>query len=276
VGPSLDRTNALPRPRKFLGQVFLVERSLLIPSLAFLSNPSRRPPILEIGPGLGQATRPLLETGSEVVALEVDSRFSPALQSLAEEFPTFRFRIADAQTVSWDGVFPGIYSVFGNLPYFLSTAFLEHLLEREWHWQRAAFLLQREVSQRLLANPGEEGYGALSVLARFRARLSPGPFVPRQAFRPVPKVDSAFLHLERLPEPLFPVPDATRFTDLVRGAFGQRRKTLSNNLRRLHPELSRETVERILTKAGIDPRRRGETLSPQEFARLAWILEESG
>jgi 16S rRNA (adenine1518-N6/adenine1519-N6)-dimethyltransferase len=175
--------------------------------------------------------------------------------------------------ISWDGLFDGPYSVFGNLPFYLSTALLEHLLEGEVNWLRAVFLLQEEVTQRLLAEPGEEGYGALSILAKLRAHLSAGPSVSRRCFHPIPRVDSAFLFLERLSAPRVSVPNIKHFVALVHGAFAQRRKTLTNNLLRMNPHFSRTQVSNLLDSAGIAGKRRGETLSLEEFARLAWALE---
>ncbi|MEI6308507.1 MAG: 16S rRNA (adenine(1518)-N(6)/adenine(1519)-N(6))-dimethyltransferase RsmA [bacterium] len=260
------------RPHKSLGQVFLIERSSLSSCFTYLQAGSQRV-ILEIGAGLGQVTRPLLRTGAEVTALELDRRFLPTLAGLAEENARFHFHLVDAQKVSWDGFFPGPYSVFGNLPFFLSTALLEHLLEGEVNWLRAVFLLQEEVTLRLLAGPGEEGYGALSILAQLRAHLSPGPSVSRRCFHPIPRVDSAFLYLERLSAPRVSVPNMKRFVALVHGAFAQRRKTLTNNLLRMNPHLSRIQAASLLNSAGISEKRRGETLSLEEFARLAWALE---
>ena len=260
------------RPHKSLGQVFLIERSSLSSCFTYLQAGPQRA-ILEIGPGLGQATRPLLKTGAEVTALELDRRFIPTLAGLAEENSRFHFYLVDAQKISWDGFSPGPYSVFGNLPFYLSTAILEHLLEGESNWLRAVFLLQQEVTQRLLAGPGEEGYGALSILARLRAHLSAGPSVSRRCFHPIPRVDSAFLFLERLPAPRVSVPNMKRFIALVHGAFAQRRKTLTNNLLRMNPHLSRTQAASLLDNAGIAGKRRGETLSLEEFARLAWALE---
>jgi 16S rRNA (adenine1518-N6/adenine1519-N6)-dimethyltransferase len=260
------------RPKKSLGQVFLIERSSLSSCFTYLQAGPQRA-ILEIGAGLGQATRPLLGTGAEVTALELDRRFLPTLAGLADENPRFHFHLADALTVSWDALFAGPYSVFGNLPFYLSTALLEHLLEGEVHWSRAVFLLQEEVTRRLLAGPGEEGYGALSILARLRAHLSLGPNVSRRCFHPIPRVDSAFLFVERLSKPRVSVPNMKRFVTLIHGAFAQRRKTLANNLLRMDPNLSRIQAAGLLDSAGIAEKRRGETLSLEEFARLAWALE---
>jgi len=265
-------SNLPPQPHKSLGQVFLIERSVLPSCFSFLNAGSQRA-ILEIGPGLGQATRSLLKTGAEVTAVELDRRFAPTLAGLADENPRFHFHIADALSISWDGLFVGSYSVFGNLPFYLSTALLEHLLESEGNWLRAVFLLQEEVTRRLLAGPGEEGYGALSLLAKLRAQLSPGPSVSRRCFHPIPRVDSAFLFLERLSAPRVSVPNMKHFIALIHGAFAQRRKTLANNLLRMNPQFSRSQAANLLESVGIAEKRRGETLSLEEFAQLAWSLE---
>ncbi len=117
----------------------------------------------------------------------------------------------------WDELFKGTYQVFGNLPYYLSSSLLEQLLEHEHRWERAAFLLQKEVVARLVAKPGSKAYSALTILSDFHAKLEKGPIVGRHSFYPVPKVDSQFLHLIRRDAPPVNVPNRQIFWQLVRG-----------------------------------------------------------
>jgi 16S rRNA (adenine1518-N6/adenine1519-N6)-dimethyltransferase len=260
------------KPLKFFGQSFLQELSVLKAPFEFLEL-SPQKSILEIGAGVGNVTRRILKEGPRVIALEVDHRFIPVLNQLKEEFPGFDFQIKDALSLSWDALFNGEpYSIFGNIPYNITGPLLEKMLLREKKWERGVLLLQEEVSRRLLAPPGEKEYSSLTLFARFKARIKKGPRVSRKCFFPVPKVDSAFIFLERKLEPDFPVIDEGFLLGLIRGTFQERRKTLSNNLLRIFPSLSRFELEELQSQVGFSFKRRSETLSLEEFSKLANIL----
>lgn len=261
-------------PKKSLGQVFLQDLPSLRASLEFLGLGSGVQ-VLEIGSGVGNVTEALLATGAEVIGLEIDRRFQPVLERLQATSPAFQYRIGDANQEHWDELFTETYQVFGNLPYHLSSSLLEQLLEREHRWERAAFLLQKEVVERLVAKPGSKAYSALTILSDFHARLEKGPIVGRHSFYPVPQVDSQFLHLIRRDAPPVNVPNRQVFWQLVRGAFAHRRKTLLNNLLVLYPALDRSQWQVLLERCGIDFQRRGESLAIEEFARLARTVEGS-
>ncbi len=226
--------------------------------------------ILEIGAGVGNVTRRILEEGPFVIAIEVDKRFSPNLTQLKDDFSRFDFKIMDALSISWDSLFGGEnYSIFGNIPYNITGPLLEKMLLREKKWEKGVLLLQEEVSQRLLSPPGEKTYSSLTVFANLKAKILKGPKVSKKCFFPTPKVDSAFVFFLRKVQPDFPVLDEQFLLELVRGVFQQRRKTLLNNLLRVFPTLSRGELERLEENAGFSFSRRSETLSLEEFCKLA-------
>lgn len=257
------------KPLKTLGQSFLQELSVLKTPIHFL-NISSQSWILEIGAGVGNVTRRILAEAPKVIALEVDQRFSPILAQLKDDFPNFDFQITDALSISWDSLFEGEnYAIFGNIPYNITGALLEKMLLREKNWEKGVLLLQEEVSRRLLSPPGEKNYSSLTVLANFKAKILKGPKVSKKCFFPVPEVDSRFVFFLRKDQPDFLVFDEQFLLELVRGVFQQRRKTLSNNLLRMFPNLSRQKLKELESKAGFSFSRRSETLSLEEFCKLA-------
>jgi len=218
--------------------------------------------VVEIGPGGGVLTERLAATASRVVAVEVDTAWGLALGQKIDRGST-QVIIGDALEIAW-GRIPAGTLVAGNLPFNISTVLIEHVLQ---HWQivpRAAFLVQKEVADRLLAGPGDSAYGALSVVTAARARAVHLGVVRRGSFRPPPKVDGAFVGLV-LTSPVLDEQEMGRFVATVRLAFSQRRKQLRNAL---GAGWGRKESDRSLAVAGIDPRRRAEQLSLADFVRL--------
>jgi 16S rRNA (adenine1518-N6/adenine1519-N6)-dimethyltransferase len=253
------------RPKKEWGQNFLGDENILR-GLASLARLSSADWVVELGAGLGHFTRALADTGAHVVAVERDRELAPILRS---ELPAVEVIEADAKSFDLLSVAQRAGSkivLCGNLPYHLSSPILFHLLDQRTAVKRAVLLLQREVAERIAAPPGGRDYGLLSVLLQHVADASIGLSVPRHAFTPPPDVESCALVLEMLPELRAPVKDEQRFRTLVKAAFSQRRKTLWNALRALPGGRD------ALTAAGIDPQRRGETLSVQEFASIERAL----
>jgi 16S rRNA (adenine1518-N6/adenine1519-N6)-dimethyltransferase len=220
--------------------------------------------VVEIGPGLGALSGELAATASDLVLVEIDRRLSDRLRERYSGVSHVRVVNADALAVDFGRLLDGHGGAvaIGNLPYSVGTQILLRLLELRLHFARLVLMLQREVAERIVAAPGSKLYGTLSVWtalrgdARIAFRVSSGAFVPR------PKVDSAVVTIALLREPRVAIADPRRFRDVVRGAFGQRRKTLRGALDRL---ATRSQIE----AAGIDPKRRGETLSLEEFAAIA-------
>jgi 16S rRNA (adenine1518-N6/adenine1519-N6)-dimethyltransferase len=252
------------RPKKEWGQNFLGDPESL-DALAGLARLRSGDTAVELGAGLGHLTRALLATGARVVAVERDRELAPILR---EGLPGAEVVEADAKSFDFASVASGgKVVVCGNLPYHLSSPILFHLLDQRRFLRRAVLLLQREVAERVAAEPGGREHGVLSVLVQQAADAHIGLSVDRQAFTPPPEVDSSALVLEFLERPRAEVRDEARFRKLVKTAFAQRRKTLWNALSPL--EGGREALER----AGIDPKRRAETLSVLEFASIERALD---
>jgi 16S rRNA (adenine1518-N6/adenine1519-N6)-dimethyltransferase len=219
--------------------------------------------VLEIGPGRGVLTRPLLAAGARVVAVEIDpdlvERFPPAL---LERLALIH---ADFLDLDLSALPAGPMAVVANLPYSSGTAIVERLLCEPSRFTRLTVMLQKEVAERLGARPGSRSYGALSVLTALRAHPTLLFEVPPEAFRPPPKVYSAVVRLDVFPEIRTDVPDPGFFARVVHGAFSQRRKTLRNSMRAAFGAAGPAALE----AAGIDPSRRAETLALEEFVELA-------
>jgi 16S rRNA (adenine1518-N6/adenine1519-N6)-dimethyltransferase len=246
-------------PRKRFGQHFLVDRAVVAKIVQAIS-PQPGEHVVEIGPGLGALTEPLLERLPSLDAVEIDRDLAAAL---ATRFGPERLRIHVADALEFDFCALGTpLRVVGNLPYNISTPLLFHLAECIACLQDCHFMLQREVVQRIAARPGGKDYGRLSVLLQYRfearelLRVAPG------AFRPAPAIESALVRLApRRPLP-WPAHDESVLAELVAKAFTQRRKTLRNALRD-------RVEERDFAAAGIDPGLRPEALSVAQFVRLA-------
>jgi 16S rRNA (adenine1518-N6/adenine1519-N6)-dimethyltransferase len=251
------------RPRKRFGQHFLHDPAVIGRIVAAI-RPAPGDRLVEIGPGLGALTRPLLEAASELDAIELDRDLLELLRVDCAGLGTLRIHHADALAFDFAelrGAGPPL-RVAGNLPYNISTPLLFHLLAQAEHLRDLHFMLQKDVVDRMAAGPGEEAYGRLSVMLQYRCRVEPLFAVGPGAFRPPPRVWSAVVRL--VPRETLPVAvrDERRFAEVVRLAFGQRRKTLRNSLREL---LDPGRIE----AAGVDSGARPETLDLAAFAALS-------
>ncbi len=229
--------------------------------------------ILEIGAGIGTLTAALARAGASVVAVEVDARFIPILRAVCAPYPMVRILYADAMRLTAD-VLSGLPAkVVANLPYAIASPLLINLLEAGWG-RRYVVMVQEEVAERIAALPGTPAYGLLSVAVRAHASPSIIMRVPRSAFFPPPQVTSAVVRLDVPDDP--PVPRALipALMAVARAAFGQRRKMLRSALRGAAAGRSATAAEILCREAGIDPHRRGEDLSLDEFARLAQALAD--
>jgi 16S rRNA (adenine1518-N6/adenine1519-N6)-dimethyltransferase len=282
-------TDAYPSPRLLLqrydlrakktwGQNFLGDPEVL-DDIAALAAPAAGETVVELGAGLGHLSWRLLRRGARVVAVERDRDMARVLRrELADGITLLE---ADAARLAWPelalrfgtadtpGSTPRL-AVTGNLPYHLSSPILFSLLDAAPSVRRAVFLLQREVAERLAAGPGTRDFGLLSVLLQRHAEVEVARRVPAGAFWPPPKVESAVL-CARFHPPAEAVLDEGRFRRLVKAGFGQRRKTLRNALEAAHVAPPEELAA-ALEAAGIDPGRRGETLSVREWAALERAL----
>ncbi len=264
------------RPKKSLGQVFLIERSVQENILA-LADLGADDTVVEIGPGTGALTRDILPRVKRLIALEIDADLASYLRTSMETTSRLHLVCADALRFDYERASSSLgtrLKVVGNLPYVISAPLLVTFLEQRKAFSRLVLMLQKEVAQRLTAPPGTKQYGTLSVLCRSCFHVDLELKVSRNCFHPVPKVDSAVLRFVPRESSLFP-PEAERaFRELVRAAFSKRRKTLLNSLRSsLGKRLPGERIRELLEDCGIDPRRRAETLSAEEYASLAQHLQ---
>jgi 16S rRNA (adenine1518-N6/adenine1519-N6)-dimethyltransferase len=228
-------------------------------------------PVVELGPGLGHLTRFLAATGARVTAVEKDRDMIAVLEK--EAIPGVRVVAGNAATVDFAQV-AGVpeVKVAGNLPYHLTSSILFQVLEQRATVTRAVFTLQKEVVDRLAAEPGGRDYGLLTAILGLYFSSENLFDIDANRFHPPPKVDSAVLRLIRRPEPLAPVVDGARFIRLVKAGFAQRRKTLINSLKSDKTLGTHEQLLAALATAGIDPSRRAETLSSVEFAAIERAL----
>ncbi|HSQ96638.1 MAG TPA: 16S rRNA (adenine(1518)-N(6)/adenine(1519)-N(6))-dimethyltransferase RsmA [Croceibacterium sp.] len=249
---------------KALGQNFLLDEQLL-DRIAAIPGDLTDKAVLEIGPGPGGLTRALLRAGARVTAIEMDRRCLPALAELDQAFPGRLHAIeGDAIALEHDALMGEPYAVIANLPYNVGTALLVRWLSGEaWppRWTSLTLMFQLEVAQRIVAPPGSDAYGRLAVLAQWRTQAKLAMKVHRSAFTPPPKVMSAVVHLTpaAMPEGV----SARMLERLTEASFGQRRKMLRQSIKGLPRALD------ALEALGIDPTRRAETLSVDEFVALA-------
>jgi 16S rRNA (adenine1518-N6/adenine1519-N6)-dimethyltransferase len=229
--------------------------------------------VLEVGPGRGELTLPLAPRVAHVTAVEKDPELADILKGRIERAGIRNISVRNLDILRFDigsltDVVPGKCQVIGNLPYNISSPFLEKLVQWKDRLGRAVLMFQLEVARRLTASPGGKSYGALTLLVAYHARLSPLFTVASEAFRPVPKVQSMVVELVfEKPCPGDPR-HAALFRQVVKGAFSHRRKTLLNSLTGFASGWDRETVRSALAASGIDPSKRAETLDMPEFLRL--------
>jgi 16S rRNA (adenine1518-N6/adenine1519-N6)-dimethyltransferase len=249
-------------PRKRFGQHFLHDQGILRKIVQAIA-PERGDNVVEIGPGEGALTLPLLRELGHMTVIELDRDLVPRLRAAAEGVGTLQIVNADVLTVDFSALAKGVpLRVVGNLPYNISSPILFHCIEHIDAIRDMHFMLQKEVVDRMAAKPGSKVYGRLSVMLQLVCRVDPLLSVPPGAFRPPPKVDSAVVRLTPR------IPSERTFEDfalverIVKAAFGQRRKTLSNALGDL-------AGADAIRAAGIDPRTRAEQLEPAAFVRLA-------
>ncbi len=251
------------RAKESWGQNFLSDEGVLA-DIADACRLSKGETVVELGPGLGSLTRALLATGARVVAVERDRDMVAALEGMKlDGLTVVAGNAAQTEFAKVAGVDDVV--VAGNLPYHLSSPILFQVLEQASSVKRAVFTLQKEVVERLAAEPGGRDYGLLTVLLGLRYHAEKVMDLPASYFHPPPKVDSAVAVFERLAKPRAEVTSDARFKKVVKAGFAHRRKTLLNSLK---SEPSLGDVQAALERAGIDGKRRAETLSVEEFAAL--------
>ncbi|MDE0751193.1 MAG: 16S rRNA (adenine(1518)-N(6)/adenine(1519)-N(6))-dimethyltransferase RsmA [Planktomarina sp.] len=253
--------------KKSLGQNFLLDLNLTA-KIARLAGDLEGYDILEVGPGPGGLTRGLLASGARrVVALEKDPRCIPALNEIAEVYPG-QLDIFNADALNFDirSHLTVPIRIVANLPYNVGTELLiRWLTPKDWppFWNTLTLMFQKEVAERIIATPGSKSYGRLAILAQWKSNPKIMMELPPEAFTPPPKVHSAVVHFDALPEPRFPAP-AGLLTSTVAMAFNQRRKMLRSSLKSASPN-----IENVLREAGLEPTARAEEISLEGFCALA-------
>lgn len=253
------------KPRKRFGQNFLHDQQVIDRIVASIA-PRSSDVLLEIGPGQGALTRPLVESGAEIHVIEIDRDLVAALQQRFAGVDNITIHSCDALKTNFSTITGNRpFRLVGNLPYNISTPLIFHLLQ--WHQLviDMHFMLQKEVVERMAAGPGSKRYGRLSVMTQFLCQVTPLFDVQAESFSPAPKVCSSIVRLTPLSAPPFDTGPAGQLEKVVAAAFSQRRKTLRNSLRGL------VDAGQILA-AGIDPGQRAEQLSLSQFAALARAL----
>jgi 16S rRNA (adenine1518-N6/adenine1519-N6)-dimethyltransferase len=261
------------RPRKRWGQNFLIDRNVLekIVQTAGLLPEDRA---LEIGAGLGALTALLAERCEHVTAVEIDRLLEPILKQTLAGRDNVSLVFADFLELNLPALLAEAFGdasgvVVANIPYYITTPILERLFENKARIRQIVLLVQQEFAERVAASPGSKEYSALTVFAQYHAQAEIVGKVSRNVFMPPPEVSSAILRLTPVLPGTLTVRDEARFFQIVRAAFGQRRKTLLNALAGGQIGLDRATAEALLLRVGIAPERRGETLSLEEFSRLS-------
>lgn len=268
------RTHGLS-PSKGLGQNFLVDRHAL-EKIVNAADIQAEDICLEIGPGLGTLTRELAKRARVVVAVEKDKKLTPVLAETLSSFDNVKLHFADALDMDYDTLLRELappYKVVANLPYYVTTPVIMKLLETGIKWDRLVFLVQKEVAERMSAKPATKAYGALTVAVQYYAQVKTVAIIPPNAFFPPPKVSSAVVMLECRPDPaqIFGLRDRTMLFDVVKAAFGQRRKTLLNALA-AGLGLPKQLVQESLAACDILENARGETLGIDHLVRIANYL----
>lgn len=247
--------------RRPLGQNFLFDPSILnrmIQAAHLLPGDT----VIEIGPGHGRLTTMLAEQVKRVIAIELDPTLCERLRETLLAYDTIEVVHGDALQYPYDTL--DAFKVVANIPYYITTPIIFKLFEHRDRLLSITVTVQREVARRIIAGPGGKDYGILSLMVQYYGKPKLEFVVPRGAFRPVPKVDSAVVHIEVYEKPPVGVRDERLFFRVIKTAFSQRRKMLLNALK----PISGDIKEKLLL-AGIDPARRAETLSMEEFAGLS-------
>lgn len=250
--------------KKQLGQNFLYDPSILC-RIADAAGITSADMVVEIGPGPGTLTRLLAEKAGKVLAIELDAELVGRLRREFIAYGNVEIIHGDALGFPYESV--GEFKVVANIPYYITTPIIFRLLDAGSNLKSMTLTIQKEVAERIAAGPGSRTYGVLSIMVAYHAETELKFVIPREAFSPVPKVDSAVIHASILDRPPVTVTDERLLFALIRTAFSQRRKTLANSLKGMSPD-----IREILLAAGIDPQRRPETLSLQEFATVAAVL----
>lgn len=267
--------------KKSLGQNFLTNPTIL-QNIVDAAALTQADDVIEVGPGIGALTQFIAENAHHVLALEVDGRLLPVLAETLDGYLNVEVVLEDVLKADLPKLvaehFDGQHhlKVVANLPYYITTPILTHLMNSQLPFTSLTVMMQKEVADRLTAKPNSKDYGSLTIAIQQQMDVQVAFEVKRTNFVPAPNVDSAIVTLTRRAEPLITVNNQASFDKLTRGAFAARRKTLWNNLVNLYGKANREALKQALETAGIDAKVRAEDLSIAEFGRLSDALDAAG
>lgn len=261
--------------KKSLGQNFLIDVNI-IHNIIEASDINEHTGVIEIGPGMGSLTEQLAKNAKKVVAFEIDQRLIPVLEDTMEPYDNVTVINKDILKADIAHYVAEHFSecekimVVANLPYYITTPILLNLMQQSLPIDGYVVMMQKEVGERLNAQVGTKAYGSLSIVAQYYTETSKVLTVPKAVFLPPPNVDSIVVKLMKRSTPIVTVDDENKFFKMTKAAFGQRRKTINNNYQSLflNGKANKQMILEWLEASGIDPRRRGETLSIKEFAHL--------
>ena len=253
---------------KSLGQNFLTDETVL-EDIVDGAKVDENDLVIEIGPGVGSLTAKLLQKAKKVISIELDSHLIPILETELGEVENFSLIHNDALKVDFNEIIGDEKSVklVANLPYYVTTPIIIRLLKEHYNFKSLTIMIQKEVAERINAEPNCKEYGALSLLVQYYCSSEIIRNVPPSCFIPSPKVDSIVIKLDKLDKPRVEPKDKELMFSIIRNSFNMRRKTLWNGVKFLG--LQKEDLEEAFKKANIDLKRRGETLSLEEFAALS-------
>ncbi|GAE36558.1 16S rRNA (adenine(1518)-N(6)/adenine(1519)-N(6))-dimethyltransferase RsmA [Halalkalibacter akibai] len=264
--------------KKSLGQNFLIDTNILR-NIVNAANITESTGVIEVGPGIGALTEQLAKQAKKVVSYEIDQRLLPVLKDTLSPYDNVTIIHSDVLKANIQEMIEEHFQdvddimVVANLPYYVTTPILMKLLEEHLPIRGIVVMIQAEVADRIAAKPGTKDYGALSIAAQYFAQAEKVMTVPATVFVPQPRVDSAVLRLTIREEPAVQVESEDYFFTVFHACFANRRKTILNNLvHNLGPKEKKSEIEAALEEAEIDPKRRGETLSLAEFAKLSDAL----
>ena len=263
------------RYKQSLGQNFLYDEALL-EELTAAAGVTKEEDVLEIGPGCGSLTKHLCDAANSVLAVELDERLIPLLNAFLDEKKNLTVVQGDVMSLNLQEITAGLkkpFAVVANIPYYITTPLIKLLLTGGLQVSRLALMVQKEVADKILASPGEESWGPLSILCQFLCEPRLAVDVPAEMFTPPPKVDSAFVVLPLREEPAVAVKNREMFFKVANAAFALRRKTMVNNLCASF-RMNREDALRVVAEVGLDEKIRGERLTLEELARLADVVTE--
>lgn len=262
--------------KKSLGQNFLIDTNILRKIVEF-ADMGENTGAIEVGPGIGALTEQLARSSKKVVSFEIDQRLLPILNDTLADYKNVTIIHKDILEADVRAVMEEEFQeiddimVVANLPYYVTTPIIMKLLEEHLPIRGIVVMLQKEVADRISAKPGTKDYGSLSIAVQYYTKAETVMIVPKTVFVPQPNVDSAVIRLTVREKPAVIVKDEKFFFNVTKASFAQRRKTLLNNLTSQLPngKAKKEEILQALEKSGIEPSRRGETLSLDEFGRLS-------